>query len=116
MHGVIENNLEALRELCVRYRVKRLEVFGSAATDAFDPARSDVDLLAEFNLTGEGSALEQYIGFIKAAEAMLGCKVDVVNPNSIRNPYFKQGVDATRRPVYAAYETGVDEWIMPQNS
>lgn len=102
MHRVIEANLDALRELCVRYRVQRLEVFGSAATDAFDPATSDVDLLAEFDLSGEGSALEQYIGFIKAAEALFGCKVDVVNPNSIRNPYFKQGVEETRKPLYAA--------------
>ena len=102
MHRVIEDNLDALRELCVRYRVTSLEVFGSAATDAFDPETSDVDLLAEFDLSGEGSALEQYIGFIQAAESLLGCKVDLVNPTTIRNPYFKQGVEKTRRPVYAA--------------
>lgn len=102
MHRVIEDNLEALRELCVRYRVTRLEVFGSAATDAFDPETSDVDLLAEFDLSGEGSALEQYIGFIEAAQALLGRKVDIVNPTTIRNGFFAQGVDATRRPLYAA--------------
>ena len=102
MHRVIEDNLEALRDLCVRYRVTRLEVFGSAATDAFDPKTSDVDLLAEFDLSGEGSALEQYIGFINAAEKLLGYKVDLVNPTQMRNGSFAQGVDATRRPVYAA--------------
>lgn len=102
MHRVIEDNLEALRKLCQHYRVIRLEVFGSTATDAFDPGSSDVDLLAEFDLNGEESALEQYIGFILAAEKLLGCKVDLVNPNSIRNGFFAQGVDATRRPLYAA--------------
>lgn len=102
MHAVIESNLDALRELCRRYRVTRLEVFGSAATGDFDPATSDVDLLAEFDLSGNGSALEQYIGFIQAAEQLLGCKVDVVNPTMIRNPYFRQGVEETRRALYAA--------------
>ena len=102
MHRVIEDNLDALRQLCVHYRVVRLEVFGSAAADTFDPETSDVDLLAEFDLSGEGSALEQYIGFIQAAEALLGCKIDLVNPTTIRNPYFQQGVDETRRPLYAA--------------
>jgi len=102
MHRIIEDNLDALQQLCKKYRVSRLEVFGSAATDAFDPATSDVDLLVEFDVTGEGSGLEQYIGFIQAAEQLLGCRVDVVNPASIRNPYFKQGVDETRRPLYAA--------------
>ena len=102
MHRVIEDNLEALRNLCVRYRVKRLEVFGSAATDGFDPKTSDIDLLAEFDLQGTQSALEQYIGFIQSAENLFGCKVDLVNPNTIRNPYFMQGVEETRRPLYAA--------------
>ncbi|MGB0767661.1 MAG: nucleotidyltransferase family protein [Phycisphaeraceae bacterium] len=102
MHRVIEDNLDALRELCVRYRVVRLEVFGSAATDTFDPVTSDIDLLAEFDLSGTDSALAQYIGFIQAAESLFGCKVDVINPSTIRNPYFKQGVDETRRPFYAA--------------
>jgi hypothetical protein len=102
MHRVIEDNLDALRDLCMRYRVLRLEVFGSAATDAFDPETSDVDLLAEFDVSGDDSALEQYIGFITAAEQLLGCKVDLVNPTSIQNPYFRQGVEETRRPVYAA--------------
>jgi len=102
MNRVIEDNIEALRALCQRYRVIRLEVFGSAATDAFNPATSDVDLLAEFDLSGDGSALEQYIGFIQAAEQLLGCKVELVNPKTIRNPFFKEGVEETRRPVYAA--------------
>lgn len=102
MHAVIESNLDALRSLCQRYRVLRLEVFGSASTDAFDPAESDVDLLAEFDLTGNESVLKRYIGFIREAEAILGCKVDLVNPTMIRNPYFRQGVEETRRPLYAA--------------
>lgn len=102
MHRVIEDNLEALRKLCQHYRVIRLEVCGSTATDAFDPGSSDVDLLAEFDLSGDGSALEQYIGFIQAAQELLGCKIDLVNPTTIRNPYFRQGVDETRRPLYAA--------------
>lgn len=102
MHAVIESNLDALRDLCQHYRVLRLEVFGSAATDDFDPMRSDVDLLAEFDLSGDESVLVRYIGFIRDAEALLGCKVDLVNPALIRNPYFRQGVEETRRPLYAA--------------
>lgn len=102
MHAVIESNLDALYELCRRYRVLRLEVFGSAATDAFDPATSDVDLLAEFDLSGDESVLERYVGFIQEAEALFGCKVDLVNSTMIRNPYFRQGVEETRRALYAA--------------
>jgi predicted nucleotidyltransferase len=45
MIGLIEQNRLALQRLCAEYRVARLEVFGSAVTGEFDPARSDLDLL-----------------------------------------------------------------------
>lgn len=40
---------EALAALCRRFRVRRLDLFGSAAAaGGFDPARSDLDLLVAF--------------------------------------------------------------------
>lgn len=38
---IIEANLDAIRALCREYGVARLEVFDSAATHGFDPARSE---------------------------------------------------------------------------
>ena len=35
-----------LRELCERYGVERLELFGSAARGKYDPAHSDLDQIA----------------------------------------------------------------------
>lgn len=43
MTPLVERNRAAIEELCRRYHVKRLELFGSAATDAFDQAASDLD-------------------------------------------------------------------------
>ena len=45
MVRIIEIKREELARLCVRYHVCRLELFGSAAGDRFDPARSDLDFL-----------------------------------------------------------------------
>ena len=45
---ILETGHDALRALCLRYRVRRLDLFGSAVTDRFDPLRSDVDMLVEF--------------------------------------------------------------------
>lgn len=42
-------HLEAIRALCRAYGVARLDVFGSAVTAAFDPARSDIDFLVEYD-------------------------------------------------------------------
>ena len=37
-----------LDELCRQFHVRELVLFGSANTDEFDPATSDIDLLADF--------------------------------------------------------------------
>jgi len=48
MNPLIEQHLDAIRALAREYGVARLEGFGSAATDAFDPNRSDVDFIVEY--------------------------------------------------------------------
>ena len=48
MNPLIEQHLDAIRALCREYGVARLEVFGSAATGAFDPDRSAVDFIVEY--------------------------------------------------------------------
>jgi hypothetical protein len=35
--------IDALRELCLRCHVRRLDFFGSAVTDRFDVTRSDLE-------------------------------------------------------------------------
>ena len=102
MPSPLARHHDELRALSARYQVRSLEVFGSAATSEFDVTHSDIDLLAEFDPHPGMTALEQYIGFIREAEALLGRKVDVVNPRYITNPHFKAEVDATRRPLDAA--------------
>ena len=48
MLSVIEENRRQIADLCCRYGVKRLELFGSAARGNFDPAKSDLDFFVEF--------------------------------------------------------------------
>jgi predicted nucleotidyltransferase len=87
-----------LAELCRRFRVKRLEIFGSATTDQFDPSRSDVDCLAEF----EEITFHGYFGFIEALEALFGRHVDLLTPRSIHNKYLLASINRTRTLIYAA--------------
>ncbi len=103
MIAAIADNLDAIRALCREYGVARLDVFGSAATGAFDPARSDVDLLVEY-LPGAdlGPWLCRYVELKGRLEALLGRPVDLVMAGGLRNPYFIRAVDASRRAHYAA--------------
>ena len=42
---IIEQNKDRLIELCRKYKVVELDVFGSAATGDFDEETSDLDFL-----------------------------------------------------------------------
>jgi predicted nucleotidyltransferase len=88
-------------ELCRRFRVKRLEVFGSAVSGQFDPDRSDYDFLAEFEPDG-GDLFHRFFGLIDELEKLLGRPVDLLTPRSIRNKYLRAAIDRTRTTVYAA--------------
>lgn len=103
MIPIFEQHRAALEELCQKYRVARLEVFGSAATGDFDPARSDMDFLVEFLPDQDlGPWLSHFFAFQEALQALFGCGVDLVTPGGLRNPYFVREVERTRRLLYAA--------------
>jgi uncharacterized protein len=99
----IANYREELRDLCRRFHVRRLDVFGSAARGDFDPARSDLDFLVEFDSGApEALSLKTYLGLKDALETLFGRKVDLVEPGAMRNPYLKADVERSRQPVFAA--------------
>ena len=86
--------------LCTQHGVARLELFGSAATGLFEAGRSDYDFLVELDAHSPGSRAQRLIDLAEALEALLGAKVDLVNPRYIRNPYFAAEVERTRQPVH----------------
>lgn len=102
MAAVIDNRLAELQDLCRRFGVQKLEVFGSAARGEFDPVRSDVDLLVAFGRVAGMTAFDQYFGFKEAVERLFGRDVDVVVDGASQNPYFLESVNASRRLVYEA--------------
>src|SRR5436305_13787392 len=93
-----------IANLCARFGVRRLEVFGSAASEEnFDPRTSDIDLIVEFQPDHDlGPWLKQYFAFRDALSELLGFPVDVVMASAMKNPYFIREANRTRRLVYAA--------------
>lgn len=93
---------EELGALCRRHQVRRLEVFGSAASGEFRRHSSDLDFLVEFeSATHEGYA-DRYFGLLESLEELFGRPVDLVVASAIDNPYFRESVDRTRALLYAA--------------
>lgn len=99
---MIEGKHEALVELCRKYSVLRLELFGSATGASFDAAESDLDFLVTFGPCTPGEHYERYFGFLESLEALFERRVDLVEAGAMRNPYFIRRVNETKRLLYAA--------------
>ena len=102
MHEVIEQKRTEIESLCRGLRIRRLDLFGSAVGDLFDPDTSDVDVLVEFDLQPGFDYFGTYFGLKEGLERILGRPVDVVSATSISNPYFRDRVMRTRETLYAA--------------
>lgn len=103
MHAAISEKREELVELCRRYDVVRLEVFGSAAHGRdFDPQHSDADFLVEFRHAHGRAPLQQYFDFAEALRHALGRPVDLVEVGAVQNPYLRAAIDRSRELVYAS--------------
>jgi uncharacterized protein len=101
MHAEIADKREALKTLCERYDVARLEVFGSAARGVdFDPAKSDMDFLVEFKNASQLDPLEQFFGLADALKDLFGRPVDLVEASAVRNPFVRASIDRSREVVY----------------
>ena len=93
---------EQLVALCRKYHVRRLDVFGSAAGDSFNEQSSDVDLLVEFEELSFADRADAYLGLLTESQTVLGRRVDLVEIGAVRNPYLRQGIEASRQLLYAA--------------
>jgi uncharacterized protein len=100
MHAIVEQRRAEIADLCRLYRVKRLDVFGSAATGTFDPASSDIDFLVEFEDMDDGTYARRFFDLMNALESLFERKVDLLTPASIRRPTFRDEVDRTKQVVY----------------
>jgi len=99
---ILKSKLPVLHELCIKYHVKYLWVFGSVLTDEFRED-SDIDFLHEWdeaNIT-DSEYLDNYYGFIEALKKLFGRNIDFVHYPSMKNPYFIKDVEATKTLLYA---------------
>ena len=98
----LEQRRVELEAVCRRYGVRRLELFGSAATGQDRPGESDLDFLVEFSPLPPGGYADAYFGLLESLEELFGRSVDLVVPSAIRNPYFLKAIEETRTLLYAA--------------
>ena len=98
---LIELNIDRIIELCKKFHVRRLWVFGSILTKRFS-AQSDVDLCVDFDWDNIElmDAADNFFNFQYSLEELFGRKVDLTDDSAVRNRYFREELNETRRLIY----------------
>ena len=88
---------ERIAEFCRARGIYKLSLFGSVLRDDFDSARSDVDVLAEFEPGALNGVGFRYFGYGEELAAIMGRKVDFC---SRLNQYIESTVRREAVPIY----------------
>ena len=102
MIGLLESKRQAIHEVCSRFGVARLEVFGSGLRDDFKPGESDVDLLVEFKSMDPYARVEAYFRMRDELRGLLQREIDLVMSGAVKNPYISREIERTKQLMYAA--------------
>jgi predicted nucleotidyltransferase len=101
MIALVTQKREEIAGHCRRLNVRKLEIFGSAATGAFDPEKSDLDFLVEFGEDDKLDLADRYFDLAESLEELFGREVDLIRNRPFKNPYFRASVEAEKELVYA---------------
>jgi len=102
MNKLIESKRKELSALCRKYHVQRLEIFGSAVTESFDPGKSDLDFVVQFGKLAPGEYADTYFGLLEEMEELFQFRVDLIMDTAIDNPYFREKTEKTGVLLFAA--------------
>ncbi len=98
---LIELNITKIIDICRNHKVKSLAVFGSVLTDRFND-KSDIDFLIDFENVSLDTFdyVDNFLSLLASLENLLGRTVDLVVGESMRNKYFIQNVNRTKKVIY----------------
>ena len=89
-----------IHELCLKHSVGELVVFGSVLTDNFNDS-SDIDLVVDFSSIERKEYAGNYFNFQKSLEDLFQRKVDLLEKSALKNPFFLEVLQNTKKIIYA---------------
>lgn len=90
---------QSLAEMCRRYHVQELSLFGSAVRGEMGPD-SDLDILVEFE-PGARIGLIKFESFVDELELLSGRRIDLVTKSGLK-PWVRPSVLKDTRVIYAS--------------
>ena len=100
MPSKIEIPKEKIEDFCRRWKIKEMAIFGSALRDDFGP-ESDIDLLVTFSEEARWTLFD-WAEMIEELKKITGRDIDLVDRESIRNPFRRRSILARMEAIYGA--------------
>jgi predicted nucleotidyltransferase len=91
---------EKIEDFCRRWKIKEMSLFGSVLRDDFDQG-SDVDILVSFTEDARWSLFD-WVDMIEELKGITGREVDLVERESLRNPFRRRAILTNKEVIYAA--------------
>lgn len=100
MPSKIDIPKEKIEDFCRRWKIKEMAIFGSALREDFGP-ESDLDLLVTFSEEARWTLFD-WAEMIEELKKMTGRDIDLVDRESIRNPFRRRSILARMEAIYGA--------------
>lgn len=92
-------HIDDINKLCSTYGVRHLYVFGSILTNNYN-AQSDIDIIVDFFPISATDYADNYYDLKFSLESVLNRKVDLLEENAIKNPYFLKAIKDKKQILY----------------
>jgi uncharacterized protein len=95
----VERNLQSIKNLCINHRVEKLYLFGSVLGNDFNE-KSDIDFVVRFKNIELLKYADNYFDFKFSLEDLLNRSIDLLEEPSIKNPYFLESLNESKKLIY----------------
>ncbi len=99
MNDIVTKNIDNIKKLCIKYNVLLLYVFGSVLTKRYS-LYSDIDFIVKFKKIPIKQYADFFFGFKEELEKITGKKIDLVEEETIKNPYLLEEIIKKRKKIY----------------
>ena len=97
----VSQKISSLRNLCLNHGVDKLYLFGSILGTNFTE-KSDIDFLVRFKEIELLKYADNYFDFKFSLEDLFNRPVDLLEEQSIKNPYFLEALNETKQLIYGS--------------
>ncbi len=99
MNTIISNNILKIRQLCQKYNVNSLYIFGSAVSNELSES-SDIDLLIELSDVNFADYADSYLDIAEEFEELFNRRVDLITTKSLKNPFLIESINKSKKQIY----------------